>query len=434
MTPSSKTTMAAHESEARRPVTAVVMNLFCTGLGIARSLGEHGIPVIGLSAQRGVYGNFSRYAKTMRCADSRKEPEALLTQLLELGARLGHRAILFPTRDHDLVFLDRFRRELEPHFVLVVASREALERCLNKWETYSLATQAGVPTPKSWLVEDANDLRKAAGQVTYPCVLKPVAAHHWRTADNWALVGGRKAIAVASAEELLAEYAVIAGADPRALIQEAIPGADDCLIVTACYIDRQSRFQAAFNIQKLVQTPPGFGTGCIVQSANRPELLDRTIRLLQAMEFTGVAEVEYKWDARDDEYKLIEVNPRPWDQHRLGAACGVDLMYLAYCDGAGFPQPAVHADLTPRKWVAEDAFILTALRLIWRREPGLGALVRQARGERVCAIWSATDPLPFIGYLASLVAELFRMGLQVIRRSPAGRAPAPQKPAMRASQ
>ena len=200
--------------------------------------------------------------------------------------------------------------------------------------------------------------------------------------------------------------------------------------MTACYIDRR-RASGAF--QKLVQTPPGFGTGCIVQSANRPELLDRTIRLLQAMKFTGVAEVEYKWDARDNEYKLIEVNPRPWDQHRLGAACGVDLMYLAYCDGAGLPTPAVRADLTPRKWVAEDAFILTALRLVWRREPGIGDLVRQARGERVCAIWLATDPLPFLAYVVSLVPELSRMGLQAMRRLPADTAAARQKPAMRAS-
>ena len=42
------------------------MNMFYTGLGIARSLGEKGIPVIGLSAHRGVYGEYTRYAKIMR--------------------------------------------------------------------------------------------------------------------------------------------------------------------------------------------------------------------------------------------------------------------------------------------------------------------------------------------------------------------------------
>ena len=53
---------------------AVVMNMFYTGLGIARSLGEHKIPVIGLTSQRGIYGNFTRYAKTVFCPDSRREP------------------------------------------------------------------------------------------------------------------------------------------------------------------------------------------------------------------------------------------------------------------------------------------------------------------------------------------------------------------------
>ena len=32
--------------------TAIVMNMFYTGLGIARSLGAQGIPIVGLSAVR----------------------------------------------------------------------------------------------------------------------------------------------------------------------------------------------------------------------------------------------------------------------------------------------------------------------------------------------------------------------------------------------
>src|SRR5687768_12309288 len=110
--------------------TAVVMNMFYTGLGVARSLGEQGIPVIGLTSQRRIYGNFSRYAKTMFCPDSKTAPDALLTWLLDLGAKLGGRSILFPTRDDDVVFLDRFRDKLEPHFVLAVARRPALAASL----------------------------------------------------------------------------------------------------------------------------------------------------------------------------------------------------------------------------------------------------------------------------------------------------------------
>jgi D-aspartate ligase len=426
--------MKTHDTSAGESCTAVVMNLFYTGLGIARSLGERGVPVIGLSAHRSAYGNFSRYVRTIRCADSSAQPERLLTQVRDLGGTLPARGVLFPTRDSDLVFLDRYRQELEPYFHLVIPPADALERCLNKWETYEWARRAGVPTPQSWSIGNLDELRNAAAEITYPCVLKPLAAHHWRIASNWELVGARKAIRANSREELLNEYASVARADDRVLIQECIPGGDENLIVAACYMDRQSNFLAGFNAQKLVQNPPGFGTGCIVQSANRPELFDRTIALLRAIQFTGIAEVEYKLDERDHEYKLIEVNPRPWDQHRLGAMGGVDLIHVAYCEHAGLPQPAATATFAQRKWIAEDAFVLAALRLLWRREPGLRALWRHARGKRVYGIWSPRDPLPFLACAATLAAEIAGMGLRAVGRLPAMLLATGQKGALRATQ
>ena len=408
-------------------VPAVVMNMYYTGLGIARSLGERGVPVIGLSATRGVYGNFTRYARIIRCGDSREEPELLLRQLLELSRTLGQRAVLFPTRDHDLVFLERFRAELEPHYSLVMPSSAALERCLNKWETYVVARATGISTPRSWIAESLEEVRVAADQISFPCVLKPLAAHHWRSGVNWELVGARKAISIASRHELLAEYATTARADRRVLIQELVPGGDDCLVIAACYVDRSGRFRGGFNTQKVVQSPALFGTGCIVQSADRPELFERTIRLLQALEFTGIAEVEYKRDAADGDYKLIEVNPRPWDQHRLGSACGVDLVYLAYCDHAGLPVPEVRARFTARKWIAEDTLLLTLLRTLWRREGGVSTLLHHARGRRQFAIWSVRDPLPALICLASVAGTLARAGAQVVRRALPGPTPAARR-------
>src|ERR1017187_6137252 len=100
--------------------TAVVMNMFYTGLGIARSLGEQGIPVIGLTSQHRIYGNFTRYAKTVFCPDSRREPEALFAWLMQMGKNLGHRSVIFPTRDDDVAFLDRFRRALDQYFILTI--------------------------------------------------------------------------------------------------------------------------------------------------------------------------------------------------------------------------------------------------------------------------------------------------------------------------
>ena len=92
------------------------MNMYYTGLGIARSLGSQSIPVIGLSAEGGVYGNFTRYARVLRSPDSRACPDALLEYLIRLGQKLGSPSVIFPTRDDDVVFLDRYREELRPYF------------------------------------------------------------------------------------------------------------------------------------------------------------------------------------------------------------------------------------------------------------------------------------------------------------------------------
>ena len=384
------------------PPTAVVMNMFYTGLGIARSLGEQGVPVIGLTSQRGIYGNFTRYAKTARCRDSRNEPEALLDCLIRIGQEIGHRSVIFPTRDDDVVFLDRFRSELEPYFKLTVPQSYALNVCLSKWETFLLARRTHVPTPKCWSVDGEENLRQVISEITYPCVLKPVASHHWRKGANWDVVGHRKAIRVSSPQELFKEYSGISRAESRVLIQEMVPGSDDCLFIAACYLDRESNWVAGFNAQKLLQHPEGFGTGCIVQTADCPELREPTMRLLQTIGFSGVAEVEYKWDASRKEYQLIEINPRPWDQHRLGRCVGTDLIYFAYCEHAGLQRPIA----TPQrrkgashKWIAEDALMHDLLRIVWRRDARLTGLKKMLSGQRTYGIWSVKDPLPFLAYL-----------------------------------
>jgi predicted ATP-grasp superfamily ATP-dependent carboligase len=396
---------------------AVVMNMFHTGLGIARSLSERGVPVIGLSADRSVYGNSTRCARIVYCPNSRTDPEALLPHLLKLGKEIG-RGVLFPTRDDDVIFMDRFRKQLEPYFSMVIPDGLAVRACLNKWETHQWAQKAKVAAPRYWLVEEERDLERILGEVTFPCVVKPVSSYAWHRGGNWQLVGGCKVVCVYSQQELRERYTAIARADKTVLIEEAIAGNDEALMIAACYMDRNSNYVAGFNTQKLFQIPEGFGTGCIVQTTSCAELFEPTIRLLQEMRFTGIAEVEYKWDATTREYRLIEINARPWDQHRLGYACGVDLIYVAYCEHAGLAMPMVAGKASRVKWIEEDAFLWAAIELFRRRDPKLRSLFRGARGRRICAIWSATDPGPFIVYvLRGLVPRLAGAAARALYRA-----------------
>jgi D-aspartate ligase len=401
----------------RKIQPALVMNMFYTGLGIARSLGERGIPVVGLSAHRGAYGNFTRYASICRSPDSRNEPEELCTFLLRLSAEFPNGAVIFPTRDDDVLFLERFRSVLERRFKLLLPGSRALEVCLNKWETYEAARQGGIAAPRTWRVDSESDVRAMLAEAVFPCVLKPLFAQHWRKAANWALIGQRKAVGVSSQEDLVREYSHIACAESRALIQEMIPGGDDCLWIAACYIDRDGNYAAGFAAQKLLQVPAGFGTGCMVQTVDRPDLIERAAALLKHIGFTGIAEVEFKRDPSSGTDKLIEINPRPWDQHRLGNACGVDLIHMAYCDLAGFPKPPVAPQKSGQKWIAEDVFSLVLLRALVKARDDLRPLLRLAGGERIYPISSLRDPLPILAFVTlRFIPDLVRTLGQFIRK------------------
>ena len=78
-----------------------------------------------------------------------------------------------------------------------------------------------------------------------------------------------------------------------------------------------------------------------------------------------------------------------------------------------------------RKWIAEDTFVNTALSLVWRRSPKLRPLFRAARGKRIYAIWSASDPLPFLAYFTTryipgMLASAARFLWGVFRRRLSG--------------
>jgi predicted ATP-grasp superfamily ATP-dependent carboligase len=100
---------------------------------------------------------------------------------------------------------------------------------------------------------------------------------------------------------------------------------------------------AAWRRNSWRQHPPEFGRAAtFVESLDLPEVEEPTLRFLQAINYYGLAEVEYKLDPSDGKFKLLDVNVRTWGFHSLGAAAGVDFCYLLYADQVGEPVTPCH--------------------------------------------------------------------------------------------
>jgi D-aspartate ligase len=411
------------------PVPAVfVMNLHYTGIGIGRNLRSFGVEVHGLTSDPNAAGVRSRVFRRIHLVPHvRDEPEALCDRLLELRHEYSDPPVIFPTSDADVLFLARFAERLAPHYRLP-PGRDALPQLMDKLNLASLAAKQSVSAPKTVLCASERDIGHAGLVLAFPVVIKPRSAHEWRKKGVWEQVGARKAIMVDTPDDLMTEYRSLASVSAEVLLQEYIPGGDSDIVVCCCYIDESGELLGHFTGRKLRQSPPLFGTGCLVEASPVPEIIPLSQLLLQGCGYAGIAEVEFKRDPASGHHVLIEVNPRHWDQHQLGTMVGVNLTWIAYQKAIGLnPEPCVpvyDAEQAPR-WIAErEALFLIARSAMAeiREDPKKARvrfpllrvakrtfteLLRLVRGPALFSVFSRSDPVPGILFSYRLTCELF---------------------------
>ena len=380
--------MARASALAEHPQPPVlVLNPYYSGLGIARSLAGRGVPVHALTWESGVPGSRSRYfERVLDAPNGRDEPEALCEFLVALAPTFATKPVLFPTRDFDVLFLDRFRAPLAQRYVLPQPADSPIMRMMDKLELARVASSLDIAVPKTASCASAVDIEREAATMRFPLIAKPRFALQWRYGDSWQRVGQQKAFIVESVDALRTLYDRLAAVTPEILLQEYVPGEDHDIVVCCCVIGRDGVSKGHFTGRKLRQSPPLVGTGCVVAALAIDAVVAPTIALLGAFGYSGIAEVEYKFDRASGTYYLIEINPRHWDQHELGTLVGINITWLAYADLIGRPL----APCTPEyrngaryRWIAERELAVDIGRAAFES-------VAKTRGaERLPAGWRA---------------------------------------------
>src|SRR5207302_4833666 len=120
-------------------------------------------------------------------------------------------------------------------------------------------------------------------------------AKAWRVDDRSALLARYQ-----EAAALVGERAIV--------LQELIPGGGSTQFSYAGVWHRGSPV-ASLVARRTRQYPIDFGyTSTFVETVHRPEVEDAACRFLRSLDFTGLVEVEFKYDARDGRYKILDVN------------------------------------------------------------------------------------------------------------------------------
>ena len=388
---------------------------------MARSLGERGITVYALADRPQRPVRASRHCHEFRALGPAGEVQSRWLAWLEQGPR---GAVVLPCDDEGVELVARCRARLvELGYVPIEADDEVLLAMLDKDRTNELARAAGVDTPTSLTIRDHADLAVAIESLAFPSALKPLHSHHFQRS-----FGNVKAVTVHSRAELETTMQQLLALGLEMMATEFIPGPEHSYYGYYSYLDEHGEPLFHLTKQKLRQHPPGFGMGSYHVTRNEPEVAEIGLRFLQGVGVRGLANVEFKRDARDGRLKLIECNHRFTAIDELLRFAGADLAWFTYNRLLGRPVPSVEGYRSERRllYAIEDFRTCRELRRSGRLSYGQWAASLLHRQH--FPLFSLRDPRPSIASLLWLAGRVLgRMGRAMPESRAALSAPAPPR-------
>src|SRR5690242_6470517 len=203
--------------------TTPVVVLVChhhVGIGIVRSLGRLGVPVYCIDVDRFNPACLSKYCSGKFVWDLHHSPAAESVDfLLEVGRKIGRRALLIPTSDIGAMLVDDNAERLSSMFIFPQRPTGLTRSLCSKREMISLAKKWGLPVPETAFPQSRADVVRYLESAKLPVLLKPIYnLHPSGNVKPWRMM------LVDSPDELLRRYDEIEHpAAPDVMLQEYIP-------------------------------------------------------------------------------------------------------------------------------------------------------------------------------------------------------------------
>ncbi|RLG31409.1 ATP-grasp domain-containing protein [Methanosarcinales archaeon] len=380
------------ESEERE-IGVVVVGDHVQALGIIRSLGMRNIPVYLLNDRNLCIGRFSRYTKKfIKTPDMGNEIEFVDFIVKLAGRKQINGWILMPTNDVAVYTLSKHKETLEEYYKVPTPCWDVTRLAYNKKLTYQIAENNNIPIPKTIYPESMDELYEILSDLDFPVIIKPAIV------DRFYKKTKTKVFKANNKDELIQAYIKASHViDPsEIMVQEVIPGGPS-LLYSFCSFFKNGKVKGMLIGRRSRQRPMDFGSAStFVESIYMPELAKLGTRLLKAINYYGLSEVEFKKDVRDGEFKLLEVNARTWLWHSLAMRCGVDFPYILYKDIIGDEITPITSFTENVKWMHTYTDIGVAVKEVLKGNMSIKDYVISLKGEKVFGVFSWEDPMPFI--------------------------------------
>lgn len=386
--------MDRFESGFRPP--ALVLGRGITALGTLRSLARSGLTTFVAGNEDGWVASSRWYRVPQVTGAATLLPAGLAGFLATLPFP---RVVLFPCSDEWVAAVAELPAEAAGRCATSLAPRESLRVFLDKARFAQVLDRLELPHPRTVFPLDDAELQRLPSQSNDHLFLKP------RRSQAFCRQYGTKAFRFGTPSEAAALLESARRAGHELMLQEYIPGPPGCHHFIDGFVDAAGRLSAIFARRRLRMHPPDFGNSTYMVSVPPLEVAGaaRSLeRLFGEVGYRGIFSAEFKYDQRDDRFKILEVNVRPWWYVEFAARAGVNVCAMAYRDALGLPVEPVERYAVGRRCVYPHDDSVVGVRL-WREgRLSLASLARSWLGaDQPVLCWD--DPLPGI---ASLVIWL----------------------------
>jgi D-aspartate ligase len=377
------------------PVPAVIwgdMNLLRASVGVQA-------PKVVLSTDPKDITFRSRYCWQKKViANPLLEPAAAVRGLIELGETFLEKPVLFYDNDLMLLLISRNREQLSKYYRFLMPEPKMVESLVDKVRFTRLAETAQLPVARTITSLQAKTAEEALKQLRLPCVLKPNLRIGWF--ESQAIQDQKKPQKVLRAndpDEFFRLYNKIKQFCDDFVMQEYIPGGDNCIYSFHAYYNKHSEPLAFFVGRKIRTYPKDIGMSTCLELAKEPEVVRLGLDILKKLNFVGPVKLDFKKDATTNQFHLMEINARFTLWSYLGAVCGINLLKVAYADFVGEQCQLQNNYRTGVKWLSFGNDLRSFIRdyhksgdLSWAR------WLLSYKGKKIYDVFSWSDPYPFI--------------------------------------
>ncbi len=223
--------------------------------------------------------------------------------------------VLISTNETYVEFIAKNKKKLSKQFAFNYPDLEVIKSLTNKENFYKTYEKSVLKFPKT--IYYAMEKMDAIPKMTYPCILKPANVVEY---NHLKFVGKNKIYKIENEEELNCTLTLIKenGYKDKMILQEFIPGDDSYLFDAVVYVNTKGKVEfisfAQIGLQERTKSMVG-NAAVLINGFNTtngdPLKMSEDIReFMESIHYTGFAEVDMKYDERDNTFKVLEINAR----------------------------------------------------------------------------------------------------------------------------